>query len=126
VGNPITGGFTTGENYIIDAPQVAARTKIKTTSLARVDLSAQNIEASVFPNPFSNDATFKFTLPQTQKYSVKFYHSSGTLIGQVEEGTGQANVEKNVKIDGSKLAPGLYMIRIETSMETKVLKVVKK
>ncbi|HTE28565.1 T9SS type A sorting domain-containing protein [Flavitalea sp.] len=124
-GNPITGGFSSGEFYIIDPPQLAGRAKIKNTSMARSDLTAKSIEATVFPNPFSNEATFRFTLPQTEKYSIKFYNSSGALISQVDEGTAHANVAKNVKIDGTRLVAGLYMISIQTGNETKVLKVVK-
>ncbi|MHA4845870.1 T9SS type A sorting domain-containing protein, partial [Flavitalea antarctica] len=126
VGNPVAGGFTTGEHYIIDQPALAARIKIKNTAMARNDLSTKNIEATVFPNPFSNQTTFRFRLPETGKYSVRFYNSSGGLISQVDEGIANANVSKDVNIDGSRLAAGLYTISIQTQTETKILKLIKK
>ena len=125
VGNPVTGGFSTGEYYIIDAPQVAVSPKTKNISIPRSETLSKSIEATVFPNPTSNDVTFRFTLPQTGKYSIRLYNSSGVMISQLEEGTAQAAVVKNVKIGGSRLTARLYTVSIQTATETKIIKLVK-
>jgi hypothetical protein len=87
--------------------------------------STKGIEATVYPNPFSNDATFSFTLSHTEKYVIKLYDSRGFEIARIDEGTANANEPKNIKIDGSGLAAGMYMVSIQTSNDIKVLKLVK-
>jgi hypothetical protein len=83
------------------------------------------IQATVYPNPFVSHITFSFTLPHTETYVIKLYDSKGSLIIQVDEGTAKANITKSVKINGSGLAAGLYMVSIRTRNDKKVLKLVK-
>jgi hypothetical protein len=126
VGNPITGGFSSGEHYIIGEPQGFRTADVSDSSIVNnINEPAKSIQATVYPNPFSNDATFSFTLAQTEAYIIKFYDSRGFQIAQVDKGTANANVAKNVKIDGSGLAAGLYMVSIQTSHDIKFLKLVK-
>jgi hypothetical protein len=83
------------------------------------------IQAIVYPNPFLSRATFCFTLSHSETYVIKLYDSKGSLIIQVDEGTAKANITKSVKINGSGLAAGLYMVSIRTRNDKKVLKLVK-
>lgn len=83
------------------------------------------IQATVYPNPFLNHVTFCFTLSHAETYVIKLYDSKGSLIIQIDEGTAKANITKSVKIDGSGLPAGLYMVSIRTRNDKKVLKLVK-
>ena len=122
VGNAITGGIS-------DEPQGSIALKIKKPSKKakgnNKKESAKGIQATVYPNPFSNDATFSFTLSHTEKYVIKFYDSRGFQIARIDEGTANANEPKNIKIDGSGLAAGMYIVSIQTSNDIKALKLVK-
>jgi hypothetical protein len=125
----VTGNVDAVDNAITDEPQgFSTLKKIKKPSKAKKSNkkeSSKGIQATVYPNPFSNDATFSFTLSHTGKYVIKFYDSRGFLIARIDEGTANANETKNIKIDGSGLAAGMYMVSIQTSNDIKVLKLVK-
>jgi hypothetical protein len=83
------------------------------------------IQVTAYPNPFLSRATFCFTLPNTETYVIKLYDSKGSLVFELGEGTADATITKSVKIDGSALSAGLYMVIIRTRNDKKVLKLVK-
>lgn len=141
-GNPIAGGFTTGQTYIIGPPEGLAATIESNAVVSEESLppaakdsqavnasikedTRENIQATVYPNPFSNNTTFSFTLKQTEKYVIKLYDSRGFPISKISEGIADANVPKNIKIKGLDLAAGLYVVSIQTNTGIKVLKLVK-
>jgi len=113
------GNAITGEPQGFGALKINKPSKVKGNNKKE---SATGIQATVYPNPFSNDATFSFTLSHTEKYVIKFYDSRGFQIARIDEGTANANEPKNIKIGGSDLAAGMYMVSIQTSNDIKVLK----
>jgi hypothetical protein len=63
---------------------------------------------------------------QADSYVIKLYDRSGILIEQIDEGTADPNVVKNVKIDCTSLPAGLYMVIIQTNnYGSKTFKLVK-
>ena len=64
-----------------------------------------------FPNPFSNS----FTIRASSTFHYTMYDLAGI---EVEKGTGTAAA-------GQQLAPGMYMVKIQTETRTEVVKVKK-
>src|SRR5688500_14516624 len=94
-GNLITGGVSSGEHYMIDEPQgLGTANASESLIVNNIKEPTKGIQATVYPNPFSNNATFSFTLSQTETYIIKFYDSRGFQIAQVDKGTANANVAK--------------------------------
>jgi hypothetical protein len=68
-----------------------------------------------FPNPFSANTTIQFELQSAQTVSLTVFDISGravtTLLRNENLGSGQHSVD----FDGSKLASGIYLFRIQIS-----------
>jgi hypothetical protein len=160
VGNPIAGGFSSGETYIIEQLSNTAAKKenlvnvVENSSIAspggkKLGIGTQSttdrdifssdasaapvgkknksagIQATAYPNPFAGAATFRFTLPYNQAYVIKLYDSRGFQLALLERGIGSANMPRNIKIDGSRLPTGSYMVHIQTGSDIKILKLIK-
>jgi hypothetical protein len=84
-----------------------------------------DIKAEVFPNPFSGNTTFSFILKQESAYTITLYDTRGSRAITQYQGVGKAGITNNVKIEGSGLTSGLYLIDIKAGKNKKAFKVVK-
>ncbi|MEO8086803.1 MAG: T9SS type A sorting domain-containing protein [Bacteroidota bacterium] len=90
-----------------------------------------NSSLKCFPNPFSNSTTISFSLPQSEKVSIKIFDMTGRLvktfaIGEMQKGVQQ--IEWNATDEkGNALDAGIYFLKLETEnySETKKLSVVR-
>lgn len=78
---------------------------------------ADNVEIEPpFPNPFVNEVTIRFNLPETNFIWVRIYNSSGQLVKILSNGLGfQGNNElfwDGTNTQGNRMAPGPYLVRI--------------
>lgn len=76
-----------------------------------------NVEIeSPFPNPFVDEVTIRFNLPETSFIWVRIYNSSGQLVKILSNGLGfQGNNElfwDGTNTQGNRMAPGPYLVRI--------------
>lgn len=71
---------------------------------------------SPFPNPFVNEVTIRFNLPETSFILVRIYNSSGQLVKILSNGLGfQGNNElfwDGTNTQGNRMSPGPYLVRI--------------
>ncbi|MDX1438861.1 MAG: M43 family zinc metalloprotease [Rubricoccaceae bacterium] len=67
---------------------------------------------SAYPNPFNPEATFRFGVRTSQSVTVELVDMLGRSVGQLYSGTPEANVMQTVRIDGSSLTSGVYLIRV--------------
>lgn len=71
---------------------------------------------SPFPNPFVNEVTIRFNLPETSFIWVRIYNSSGQLVKILSNGLGfQGNNElfwDGTNTQGNRMPPGPYLVRI--------------
>jgi len=97
----------------------------------REDLSA-GVEASVprniclltaYPNPFNGTTQIEFTLPVTQRVSLRLYDVLGREAAVLLDEMRTAG-EHRVSFDGSALASGVYFCRMEAGKETRTQKIV--
>lgn len=86
---------------------------LATTSV--VELQAAGQEFVAYPNPFSDKVTISFTLKNGGEYSAAMYDAKGALIALRRKGILEAGERNTVEIDGSGLANGMYLIKIQSS-----------
>ncbi|WP_089321212.1 DUF4082 domain-containing protein [Pontibacter ummariensis] len=79
---------------------------------------------SVYPNPFSGEATVSFVLEQEGEFEVGLYDARGALVGLLKQGRAQAGERRSVAVDGSGLSKGLYLVRLQTKAGVKTAKLV--
>jgi FlgD Ig-like domain len=86
---------------------------------------------TIAPNPFSNNTSISFTLPQSQKVSIQIFDIDGRLIKTIVNEQMQAGVHQltwNATIEnGTLVAKGMYYLRLNTGSyaETKKLSLIK-
>lgn len=65
-----------------------------------------------YPNPFNPITTLNFTLPEAAKINLAIYDISGRLVASMVDGYRQAGSHE-VTFDGSNLASGIYLYRLQ-------------
>ncbi|MFI5150602.1 MAG: T9SS type A sorting domain-containing protein [Bacteroidia bacterium] len=65
----------------------------------------------VFPNPFSDITTVRFSLKQAQKLKLEVFNLCGQYVYALNETNGITGIN-SIQFNGSDLAPGMYFIRI--------------
>jgi hypothetical protein len=66
-----------------------------------------------YPNPFSTSTNIRYKLPQDAEVSLAVYSKLGQKLVQLVEGRMSAGYH-HVRLDGSKLASGIYLYRLQT------------
>ena len=68
-----------------------------------------------YPNPFSNTANIEFSLTNdVDNAVVEVYTLSGVKVATLFNGAVEANKSYKVELDGSNLAPGIYVYQVNT------------
>lgn len=98
-------------------------TRVETTSALSPEPPEQLLAR---PNPFANRTTVDFILSQSDRYSVTLYDSKGSRIRVIRQGWAEAGVRNTIPIDGTHLASGLYLVKIQTGWYIQTLKLIKK
>ena len=65
-----------------------------------------------FPNPFNPMTTITFALPKTSKVNLAIHNVSGRLVATLVNGWRDAGYHSTT-FDGSKMASGVYIYRIQ-------------
>ncbi|MBU0518914.1 T9SS type A sorting domain-containing protein [bacterium] len=69
---------------------------------------------NTYPNPFNPTTTMRFNLPTAERVYLSVYDISGRLVARLADGFRQAGTHE-VTFDGSQLASGIYVYRLEMS-----------
>ena len=78
-----------------------------------------------YPNPFAQQTTVNFTVPVSdQKVSLDVYNIYGLLISHLYNGKVEAGQDYRFAFDGTRLLPGVYMVRLTTSKAVKNFKLI--
>ena len=64
-----------------------------------------------FPNPFNPSTTIRFGLPDPSYVSLILYNTQGQVVRQLIDGNWAAGLHE-VRLDGSRLATGVYYCRL--------------
>ncbi|MFP4458424.1 MAG: T9SS type A sorting domain-containing protein [Candidatus Zixiibacteriota bacterium] len=72
------------------------------------------LEFSVYPNPFNSAATMEFELEEASNVQIDLYDQSGRIVYSLPEGHYNAG-NHSIKISGNGLATGVYFCTIRLS-----------
>jgi hypothetical protein len=72
-----------------------------------------------YPNPFNNVTEFEYTLPESGNVSLVVYNSLGDKIAVIVDNESKDAGSYKVQFDGSQLAAGIYMYKIEVQGESR-------
>jgi hypothetical protein len=82
--------------------------------------------AKAYPNPFNSNAIISFAMPEAGQANVEIYDVLGRKVTTLSEGmqaAGEHSIVWNGKDQSGKpIATGIYLCRIKTSTEDRVLK----
>jgi hypothetical protein len=76
-----------------------------------------------YPNPFNPSTDIRYQIPEAKPVSMKIYETSGRLVTILVDGWQEAGSHQ-VTFDGSGLAAGVYLARLEAGEFSKVQKMV--
>ncbi len=92
------------------------------------DFNTSLLTHTLFPNPFNNSTTIRYSLPYSSKVKLLVYDVQGRAIRTLINETQQIGVYEQIwdakDCDGEKVPNGIYFYRIETENESVVNKVV--
>ncbi|MGI9176088.1 MAG: choice-of-anchor A family protein [Rhodothermales bacterium] len=77
-----------------------------------VSMEDQYTIEPAYPNPFNPQTNLSFRVREAQRVTVALYNMLGQRVQVLQEGTVQAGAQQQVRIDGSNLASGAYLVRI--------------
>ena len=77
-----------------------------------VAMEEQYTVEAAYPNPFNPQTNLSFRVRQAQRVTVALYNMLGQRVQVLQEGMVQADAPQVVRVDGSSLASGTYLVRI--------------
>jgi hypothetical protein len=106
-------------------PEILAR--VSTAPVQEtINADSYKIKWLARPNPFAFSTTIDFSLSQSDAYTVILYDTKGRRMKMLKQGWGEAGIRNSVFIDGSHLANGLYLVKIQTGRQIQTLKLLKR
>jgi len=78
-----------------------------------IPVVAPFVMTAAYPNPFRTVATLALEVQETQAVTVTLHNTLGQQVARVFDGTLRAGVPETLRIDGRRLASGLYVYRIQ-------------
>ncbi|RDC65089.1 T9SS type A sorting domain-containing protein [Adhaeribacter pallidiroseus] len=74
---------------------------------------SRHFALATYPNPFVQELTINFSVPQTQMVSLKVYNGQGHEITTLFQGEAKAAQQYACKWQASKSAAGIYILRLQ-------------
>jgi hypothetical protein len=87
-------------------------------------LRGGNLDASVFPNPADDHTTIAFMNPESQNVSIELLDIQGKLLEYILPATTLPEGLQQVEYNTAILSKGIYLVRIATASENKVIRLV--
>lgn len=78
-----------------------------------VELATHYALGAAWPNPFNPQTQFEVTVRETQPVTITLYNLLGQSVAELFRGELAANVPHTVRIDGTGLASGVYVYRVQ-------------
>ncbi|MCD4683103.1 MAG: T9SS type A sorting domain-containing protein, partial [Bacteroidales bacterium] len=105
-------------------PDIGADEVDEGTGIPNLPEDQSPISMNIFPNPFSNQTTIEFTLPESELVTLSIFDITGKhlktiLSKKLSKGNHQINW------NAEELNEGIYFIRLETNKGIKTMKMIK-
>jgi flagellar hook assembly protein FlgD len=82
-----------------------------------------NLESKVYPNPFTEQTTISYSLPNTSNVNIEVYNYIGEKVETLVNETKVAG-KHNTIFSTSNMAKGIYFIRVTAGNQQKTIKVI--
>ncbi|MBM2813261.1 MAG: LamG protein [Ignavibacteria bacterium] len=79
---------------------------------------------SVQPNPFAEQANVEFSIPRNEKVTISIFNEAGMKVATIINGQEFDAGTYRIDIDGTSLANGMYVVRIEAGLFNEAQKVI--
>jgi hypothetical protein len=114
---------------IVDGGTYTVNGDVYNLAGAGVDLAYQPVFFSVYPNPFQNAATFRFSLPDPGPVAVEIFDVQGRMVNSFPAITGSGLTSltwDGRTLDKREVPTGIYFVRISAPTRELSEKVVKR
>ena len=133
-GEPLRLGFSGGSNYFPGHFQdvriyrdFLSQDKIKkimNETASITDITLNNKQLSVYPNPFSSTVAINYSIVKKSEIEILIYDMQGILIEELEKETKQVG-NYNIVWDGSDMPTGIYLCVFKNAYRTVIKRLVK-
>jgi len=120
-GGYLLSGYKRQDEYTYDVAWLVKLAPEMSTDEISIPRSACLLTA--YPNPFNSTTQIEFTLPVTQRVSLRLYDVLGREVAMLLNEMKTAG-EHRVRFDGGGLSSGVYFCRMEAGKETRTQKIV--
>jgi len=79
----------------------------------------------VLPNPFNENLYIKFQSFKNEQVLIEIYNYLGQKAGSIFNSNVKANQNNNLEFSTNSLNPGLYFLRVQTSTENILIKLIR-
>lgn len=79
---------------------------------ATVEVPGAFVLSPVYPNPFNPEATVQFAVAESQTVRIELFNSIGQRVALLFDGMAEGGQTQRLRIDGSNLASGSYLVRL--------------
>ena len=81
-----------------------------------------NPELNIFPNPFKDNTTIRFSLPESGNANISISDLNGRKLMLLYNGKVDGGIINSLSFDGSKLSEGIYIVTLETRKGERITK----
>jgi dextranase len=117
----------TGGTVAFTLPQLKYWSMVVAETTLATDAKAAgpvNFSLQSAPNPFAENTTLRFTLTAREAAELTIYDLQGRLVQQLPQGMLSAGSHE-IAVNGQRLAPGVYVCRLQTASGSAVQRLVK-
>jgi hypothetical protein len=107
------------KSYFVDFNNRTIDTVFITVSINEIT----NLESTVYPNPFTDQTTISYTLPNKSKVNIEVYSFIGEKVETLVNETKTAG-KHNAIFSTTNMAKGIYFIRVTAGNQQKTMKVI--
>jgi hypothetical protein len=103
--------------FAIPALRMTTTTAAAAASTAAAAQPGTAPKLTVYPNPFTAQATVEFSLPAGGAATLAVYDLQSRLVQTLFKGTAEAGTRRQLTLNGAGLPPGVYMVRLVTGSQ---------
>ena len=110
------------QGYCI-GPCGAGTRNMSIDNLATTEASSFSLTA--YPNPFDYSTTISFSLENQEQASISVLDASGKVVHTYNRTGSESGSQQFIELDAHQLSPGIYFIQLNTSADSKTIRLVK-
>lgn len=98
----------------------------KSNNALAIELNEDQLSSAFYcyPSIFSDETTIAFILEQDEEYQLEIFSANGALVKKIASGKAKANQLYEIKLRGDKMVKGLYLVRLSTASQVRIIKAV--